>query len=96
MTGRGSRTRFIIQPAGRSPATWALGSLFGHLAGAGQTGGQLGVAVVSQPPGAASPLHLHTGEAEAFYLLAGTKDTQPPALAGHLGLPHGTGRRRDA
>jgi quercetin dioxygenase-like cupin family protein len=62
----------VIQSAGQGPATWALGSLFEHLAGAGQTGGQLGVAVVSQPPGAASPLHVHTREAEAFYLLAGT------------------------
>ena len=43
----GQPDQVIIQPAGRSPATWALGSLFEHLAGAGQTGGQLGVAVVS-------------------------------------------------
>ena len=31
----GQPDQVIIQPAGRSPATWALGSRFGHLAGAG-------------------------------------------------------------
>jgi hypothetical protein len=44
---QGQPDQVIIQPAGRSPATWALGSLFEHLAGAGQTGGQFGVAVVN-------------------------------------------------
>lgn len=88
----------VIQPAGRGPATWALGSLFEHLAGAGQTGGQLGAAVVSQPPGAASPLHLHTREAEAFYLLAGTMTYQAGSRLAQLaagdfiylprGVPH--------
>ena len=94
----GQPDQVIIQPAGRSPATWALGSLFEHLAGAGQTGGQLGVAVVSQPPGAASPLHLHTREAEAFYLLAGTMTYRAGSRLAHLaagdfiflprGVPH--------
>jgi mannose-6-phosphate isomerase-like protein (cupin superfamily) len=85
----------VIQSAGRGPATWALGSLFEHLAGAGQTGGQLGVAVVSQPPGAATPLHVHTREAEAFYLLAGTMTYRAGSRLAHLAagdfiyLPHG-------
>ena len=88
----------VIQSTGEGPATWALGSLFEHLAGAGQTGGQLGVAVVSQPPGTASPLHLHTREAEAFYLLAGTMTYRAGSRLAHLaagdfiylprGVPH--------
>jgi mannose-6-phosphate isomerase-like protein (cupin superfamily) len=88
----------VIQSAGPGPATWALGSLFEHLAGAGQTGGHLGVAVVSQPPGAASPLHVHTREAEAFYLLAGTMTYRAGSRLAHLaagdfiylprGVPH--------
>jgi quercetin dioxygenase-like cupin family protein len=49
-----------------------MGSLFEHLLSADESGGQLGVAVVTQPPGTATPLHRHTREAEAFYLLDGT------------------------
>lgn len=48
-----------------------MGSLFEHVAGAAQTGGSLGAALVTQPPGIATPLHRHTHEAEAFYLLEG-------------------------
>ncbi len=39
---------------------------------AGALGGRLGIAVVTQPPGIATPLHRHTHEAEAFYLLDGS------------------------
>jgi quercetin dioxygenase-like cupin family protein len=48
-----------------------MGSLFEHLVGGEATGGQLGVALVTQPPGIATPLHRHQNEAEAFYLLDG-------------------------
>jgi quercetin dioxygenase-like cupin family protein len=48
-----------------------MGSLFEHLLSADESGGQLGVAVVTQPPGTATPLHRHTREAEAFFLLEG-------------------------
>ena len=58
--------------AGQAPATWALGSLFERLVTAEQTGGTLGAAMVTQPPGLATPTHVHTREAEAFLLLAGT------------------------
>ncbi|MCD2194722.1 cupin domain-containing protein [Actinomycetospora endophytica] len=62
----------VSRAAGSGAATWAMGSLFERLAGASETGGQLGVSVVTQPPGAASPLHVHTREAEAWYLLEGS------------------------
>ena len=58
--------------AGHGRATWALGSLFETLATAGQTGGALDAAVVTQPPGLATPLHVHTREAEAWFVLDGT------------------------
>jgi mannose-6-phosphate isomerase-like protein (cupin superfamily) len=48
-----------------------MGSLFEHLLEADQAQERLGVALVTQPPGIATPLHLHTREAEAFYLLEG-------------------------
>ena len=49
-----------------------MGSLFEHLLTAEETEGRLGVALVTQPPGIATPLHRHTREAEAFFLLDGT------------------------
>ncbi|WP_122818981.1 cupin domain-containing protein [Nocardioides pantholopis] len=56
---------------GTGRGTWAMGSLFEHLAGPEQTGGGLGVALVTQPPGIATPLHRHEREAEALFLLEG-------------------------
>jgi mannose-6-phosphate isomerase-like protein (cupin superfamily) len=49
-----------------------MGSLFEHLVRADHTEDMLGVALVTQPPGVATPLHRHTREAEAFYLLEGS------------------------
>ncbi len=66
-----SGTGVVHRPAGTGPMTWAMGSLFEHLVGAEQTEELLGMAVVTQPPGVATPLHRHTREAEAFYLLDG-------------------------
>jgi mannose-6-phosphate isomerase-like protein (cupin superfamily) len=45
--------------------------LFERLVGAEETAGLLGASVVTQPPGQASPLHVHTREAEAWFLLQG-------------------------
>jgi mannose-6-phosphate isomerase-like protein (cupin superfamily) len=59
-------------PAGTGAATWAMGSLFERLAGAADTAGGLSAAVVTQPPGIATPLHVHTREAEAWFVLDGT------------------------
>jgi quercetin dioxygenase-like cupin family protein len=58
--------------AGHGRATWAMGSLFETLVTAGQTGGSLDAAMVTQPPGLATPLHVHTREAEAWFVLDGT------------------------
>ncbi|MFC6704066.1 cupin domain-containing protein [Flexivirga alba] len=61
----------VLREPGEGPATWAMGGLFEHLVGAGDTQGRLGISVVTQPPGIATPLHRHTKEAEAFYVLDG-------------------------
>jgi mannose-6-phosphate isomerase-like protein (cupin superfamily) len=53
-----------------------MGSLFERLASAAETSGTLGVSLVTQPPGVATLLHLHTREAEAFFLLDGTMSYQ--------------------
>lgn len=61
----------IFRRPGDGTATWAMGSLFEHLVSADETKGLLGVSLVTQPPGIATPLHRHTKEAEAFLVLEG-------------------------
>jgi mannose-6-phosphate isomerase-like protein (cupin superfamily) len=61
----------VSRAAGTGPATWATGMLSERLAGAEETAGLPGASVITQPPGQASPLHVHTREAEAWFLLAG-------------------------
>lgn len=62
----------VVCLAGQGRATWAMGSLFERLVTAGQTGGDLGAAVITQPPGLATPTHVHTREAEGWFVLDGT------------------------
>jgi quercetin dioxygenase-like cupin family protein len=62
----------LVRGPGEGPATWAMASLFERLASAAETDGAFGLSLVTQPPGVATPLHIHTREAEAFFLLDGT------------------------
>ncbi|HEY8619722.1 MAG TPA: cupin domain-containing protein [Dermatophilaceae bacterium] len=88
----------LYRPADSAPATWAMGSLFEHLLSAADSGGALGMALVTQPPGIATPLHRHTREAEAFFLLDGSMTYRAGNQMFHLsagdfiwlpvGLPH--------
>jgi mannose-6-phosphate isomerase-like protein (cupin superfamily) len=64
--------RAVAGTNGAGTATWAMGALFERLVGVGDTGGLLAASVVTQPPDTGSPLHVHTREAEAWYLLEGT------------------------
>jgi mannose-6-phosphate isomerase-like protein (cupin superfamily) len=66
----------VFTEPGSGRATWAMGSLFEHLVEGDATGGQLGVALVTQPPGVATPLHRHSREAEAFFLVEGRMSYQ--------------------
>ena len=61
----------VARQAGTGPATWAMGMLLERLVDADQTGGLLEASIVTQPPGQASPLHVHTREDEAWFLLDG-------------------------
>ena len=89
----------VVRRPGEGRATWAMGSLFEHLAGERDTAGRFGVSIVTQPAGIAPPLHVHTEESEAFYLLDGgmryrAGDEVHDLAAGdfvHLpaGVPHG-------
>src|SRR4051812_16176858 len=65
----------VVREPGTGRPTWAMQSLFEHLLEPDQSS-RLGVAVVTQPPGVATPLHRHDREAEAFYVLEGRLDYQ--------------------
>jgi quercetin dioxygenase-like cupin family protein len=88
----------VWRRAESAPATWAMGSLFEHLLTAAESVGTLGVALATQPPGTAPPLHIHTREAETFFLLDGTITYRAGEETHHLeagaflylpqGLPH--------
>jgi quercetin dioxygenase-like cupin family protein len=60
-----------VHRTGEGPGTWAMGSLFEHLVSARDTDGRLGISMVEQPPGIATPLHRHSREAEALFVLEG-------------------------
>lgn len=59
---------------GKADAHWAMGSLFEMVLPTAATGGVMTAMRVTQPPGIATPLHIHHREAEVFYLLAGELD----------------------
>jgi quercetin dioxygenase-like cupin family protein len=67
-------THVVMREPGTGRGTWAMSSLFEHLLESPPGSDRLGVALVTQPPGVATPLHRHTHEAEAFYLLDGRMD----------------------
>ena len=60
----------VVREPGSGRATWAMQSLFEHLLEPDECS-RLGVALVTQPPGVATPLHTHAHESEAFYVLEG-------------------------
>lgn len=76
--------RGVHRAAGESEAIWAMGSLFELALDAADTGGTIGLAQVTQPPGIATPLHRHTHEAEVFHVLDGTLDYEAGGQLHHL------------
>jgi mannose-6-phosphate isomerase-like protein (cupin superfamily) len=57
--------------AGEGTAHWFFGSLVTLKAGPDKTDGRFGLTEFVNPPGFASPLHVHHDEHEAFYVLEG-------------------------
>jgi quercetin dioxygenase-like cupin family protein len=98
MTGVTAIERPVVRTASEGAATWAMGSLFERLVAADETGGTFGASLVTQPPGVATPLHVHTYEAEAFFILEGTMTYRAGDLVHELaegsfiylpkGIPH--------
>jgi quercetin dioxygenase-like cupin family protein len=62
----------VHRTKGDGEALWAMGSLMEVKLGPDDGDGTFGVMEVTQPPGVATPLHVHHHEAEAFFLLEGS------------------------
>jgi quercetin dioxygenase-like cupin family protein len=58
-------------PADKGEARWWGPGLAIIKAGAADTGGQMTIVEVTEPPGAEAPLHVHHREDEAFWVLEG-------------------------
>lgn len=72
MSTRDAAGVVVCGPGDEGRGTWAMGSLFERLLTGQDTAGALDVSLVTQPPGIATPLHIHTLEAEACYVVEGT------------------------
>lgn len=73
-------TQETIQPQALDPlsvgknegeARWWFGALAVIKAAAADTGGQLAIVEITEPPGAEAPLHVHHREDEGFWVLDG-------------------------
>jgi quercetin dioxygenase-like cupin family protein len=63
----------VVIRAGEGPAVrWGPAGVIRILAGASSTDGSFSLVEATEDPGSAAPLHVHHGEAEAFYILEGT------------------------
>ena len=99
MSTETAKASVLVRGPGEGPATWALGSLFERLASHNETAGAFGMSLVTQPAGTATPLHIHTEEDEAFYVLDGNMTYSADGQIYRLstgsfiflprGLPHG-------
>jgi len=61
----------VVVRAGEGEARWWFASVAVIKATAADTGGQLTIVEVTEPPGAMAPLHVHYREDESFWLLDG-------------------------
>jgi quercetin dioxygenase-like cupin family protein len=84
----------VVVRAGEGPAVrWGPGGVMRIVAGADSTNGSFSLVEAAEPPGSAAPLHVHHGEAEAFYILEGTieltcgKDTLTAAAGDFVYTP---------
>ena len=61
----------VAVQAGQGEALWWFGSLAEIKATAADTGGQMTIIEITDPPGSEAPLHVHHNEDEAFWILDG-------------------------
>jgi quercetin dioxygenase-like cupin family protein len=61
----------VVRHAGEGSALWSMGQLHQQKLIGEESGVDLTVIEVTQPSGLATPLHIHPGESEAFYIFEG-------------------------
>ena len=61
----------VVVPAHEGEARWWFANLSVIKATAADTGGQMTIIEVTEPPGAEAPLHVHYREDESFWILQG-------------------------
>lgn len=61
----------VVRPGQGQSVRWGPSGVVRIVAGAESTNGSFSVCEVSEEPGSAAPLHVHRGEAEAFWILEG-------------------------
>ena len=61
----------VVVRAGEGEARWWFGALVELKATAADTGGQMTILEVTEPPGMKAPLHVHHRDDEAFWVLEG-------------------------
>jgi quercetin dioxygenase-like cupin family protein len=73
--------------AGEGEAFWWLGSLAVIKATSADTGGQMTIIEITEPPGAESPLHVHHYEDEGLWILEGdaTFEVGDTTIQAHAG-----------
>jgi quercetin dioxygenase-like cupin family protein len=61
----------VVVPKDEGEARWWFGSLAEIKATAADTGGQMTIIEVTEPPGSEAPLHVHHRDDEGFWILEG-------------------------
>ena len=101
MTDQSKRTHALepaVVRADEGEARWWFGALAEFKATAADTGGQMTIVQVTEPPGSEAPLHVHHRDDEGFWILEGdvtfeVGETTIKASAGDYvfgprGIPH--------
>jgi quercetin dioxygenase-like cupin family protein len=88
---QGTKQAQVLKPLAvardEGEARWWFGSLAVIKATAADTGGQMSIVEITEPPGAEAPLHVHHIEDEGFWLLEGdaTFEVGDTVIEAHAG-----------
>ena len=66
-----TRGAVVVRAGEARTVRWGPAGIMRILGGAGSTDGTFSICEAIEEPGSAAPLHVHHGEAEAFYVLEG-------------------------
>src|SRR6185437_5783783 len=86
-TTLGSGAAVVVRSGQGQTLGWGRGGKVRIIAGAGSTDACFSLVEVTDAPGIGAPLHVHHGEAEAFYILDGTIELTcgNEVVVGHAG-----------